>query len=81
MKTIRDHLSVSQIRKYLNCGMQYYYSYVEGIRSAPTGSMIRGLSVDTAANNHFSKKIEKCKENFNSAAEAISSLLERTYYK
>ena len=61
MKTIRDHLSVSQIRKYLNCGMQYYYSYVEGIRSAPTGSMIRGLSVDTAANNHFSKKIENNK--------------------
>ena len=26
-------------------------------------------------------KIEKCKENFNSAAEAISRLLERTYYK
>ena len=26
-------------------------------------------------------KIEKCKENFDAAADAISRLLERTYYK
>jgi len=61
MKSTRDYLSISQVRQYLKCGMQYYYRYFEGIKSPPTGSMIRGLSVDVAANNHFSKKIENNK--------------------
>ena len=52
--TIRSYLSVSQIRKYMTCGMQYYFRYVEGIPEKMGSAVLRGTSVDNAANEHFS---------------------------
>ena len=57
--TIRSYLSISQIRKYMNCGMQYYYRYVEGINEKMSSSVLRGSSVDNAANEHFLLKAKK----------------------
>jgi len=51
--TTRSYLSISQIRKYMNCGMQYYYRYVEGMSEKMSSSVLRGSSVDNAANEHF----------------------------
>jgi len=54
--TTRSYLSVSQIRKYMNCGMQYYYRYVEGMSEKMGSAVLRGSSVDNAANEHFLKQ-------------------------
>ena len=56
--TIRSYLSVSQIRKYMTCGMQYYYRYVEGIPEKMGSAVLRGTSVDNAANEHFLKQAQ-----------------------
>ena len=52
------YISVSQVRTYLQCGMKYYFRYFERIGAPPTGPMIRGSSVDKAANNHFDVKAD-----------------------
>ena len=51
----RPHLSVSQISKYLSCGIQYYYRYILKVppQRAPTEYMLHGSSVDHSANEHF----------------------------
>ena len=51
-----DYISVSQVNTYQRCGIQYYFSYIEGIKTTPNDAMLRGTSVDTSANSHFSKK-------------------------
>ena len=52
------YISVSQVRTYLLCGMKYYFQYFEKIKTFPTGPMIRGSSVDKAANDHFDIKAD-----------------------
>lgn len=59
---VRSHLSVSQVRKYLKCGLQYYFHYIEGVTgSPPTANMLRGSAVDAAANTHFQSRIDTSK--------------------
>ena len=57
--TTRSYLSISQIRKFMTCGMQYYYRYVEGMSEKMSSSVLRGSSVDNAANEHFLLKAKK----------------------
>jgi len=51
-----DYISISQVNAYQRCGIQYYFSYIEGIKTLPNDAMLRGTSVDTSANEHFNEK-------------------------
>lgn len=53
-----DHLSKSQVGCWLRCNMQWYYRYIEGIKSPPSGNMTLGLSYHKAHEDNFSQKIE-----------------------
>jgi len=53
-----DHISVSQVRKYQICGLQYYFSYIEKIPYQINDNMLRGIAVDNAANTHFDTKAQ-----------------------
>ena len=51
-----EYISVSQVNAYQRCGIQYYFSYIEGIKTLPNDNMLRGTAIDTSANVHFSEK-------------------------
>ena len=58
MEDKKPHISVSQINKYIICGMQYKFHYVDKIKIPFPARMLRGSSVDASANLHFAKKLE-----------------------
>jgi len=43
-----DHLSVSQIKMFLRCPMQYEFGYIKGIKRPPAGVMIVGSAYHNA---------------------------------
>ncbi len=52
-----DHLSVSQIKMFHRCPMQYEFSYIKGIKQPPAGVMILGSAYhDTVASDLQYKK-------------------------
>ena len=51
-----DYISVSQVNTFQRCGLQYYFSYIEGIKTLPNDAMLRGTAIDTSANEHFNEK-------------------------
>ena len=51
-----EYISISQVNAYQRCGIQYYFSYIEGIKTLPNDNMLRGTAIDTSANQHFSEK-------------------------
>jgi len=42
----------------MRCGMQYYYRYVEGIKTPPAVAMLQGSSLHKGQEVNFSQKIE-----------------------
>ena len=55
-----EHLSISQINKYLGCGEAYRLHYIEGIKQPPNISMIKGSAFHKAAEtNNIQKKKSK----------------------
>lgn len=43
-----DHLSPSSMSMFLRCSLQWYFRYVEGIKSPPSGALLVGGSVHEA---------------------------------
>ena len=54
----KPHISQSQVNKYLKCGLQYKYHYVDKVQKPSNGYMLRGSAIDNSANVHFQNKIE-----------------------
>ena len=54
----KPHISQSQVNKYLKCGLQYKYHYVDKKKKPSNGYMLRGSAIDNSANVHFQNKIE-----------------------
>ena len=54
----KPHISQSQVNKYLKCGLQYKYHYVDKVKKPSNGYMLRGSAIDNSANVHFQNKIE-----------------------
>src|ERR1039457_5494706 len=54
----KPHLSVSQIKMYLRCPLQYRYRYIDGIKIPPTGSLLLGKSNHSALEGNYRQKIE-----------------------
>ena len=57
----KPHISQSQVNKYLKCGLQYKYHYVDKVQKPSNGYMLRGSAIDNSANVHFQNKIESGK--------------------
>lgn len=54
---VEEHFSISQVRMYRRCGLQYYFRYIEGIKIPPTGIILAGkIFHETAEMNYIYKK-------------------------
>ena len=56
--TDEPHLSVTQLKMYLRCPLQYYFRYVCGLKVPPTGGMTLGRTVHSALEKNYRQKIE-----------------------
>lgn len=52
------HLSVTQLKMYLRCPLQYFFRYECGVVVAPTGSMTLGRAVHQALNDNYRQKMQ-----------------------
>jgi len=57
MELPKGHLSISQIRCYLRCPMEYYFRYIEGIPTPPNGSLALGRAVHKGIEHYFRQKL------------------------
>jgi putative RecB family exonuclease len=52
------HISVSQIKMFLRCPLQYKYRYIDNLKIPPTSSLTLGKSIHAAIEGNYSQKIE-----------------------
>lgn len=50
-------LSASSVTTFLRCGQQWYFAYVEGIKSPPTLKQARGIAVHKAVEHNMVQKL------------------------
>ena len=55
---MRDHTSCSQVITFAGCQMQFYFSYIEGIKIPPSISLLSGTSVHAGADYNFTEKLK-----------------------
>lgn len=53
----RSHLSVTQLRMYLRCPLQYKFRYVDGLKIPPTSALCLGRSVHGALEDNYTQKL------------------------
>ncbi|OGS23236.1 MAG: hypothetical protein A2252_09125 [Elusimicrobia bacterium RIFOXYA2_FULL_39_19] len=53
----KELLSVSKIKMYLRCPLQYYYRYCEGIKIPPDAGLTLGKAVHSGIEQNFRQKI------------------------
>jgi RecB family exonuclease len=56
---MNKHLSITQIKMFLRCPLQYFFRYKQGIKLPPNSSMTMGRCVHKAIEDLYKKKIEK----------------------
>ena len=54
----QPHLSVTQLKTYLRCPLQYYFRYVCDLKAPPTGDMTLGRVVHNVLEDNYRQKIE-----------------------
>ena len=52
------HISVSQVKMFLRCPLQYKFRYIDGLKIPATGSLLLGKSIHSALEGNYSQKIE-----------------------
>jgi hypothetical protein len=57
-----EHLSPSQLSTLLKCEMQYYFRYIEGIKTPPSGAMIVGTGAHKAQEEVLTARIGELQE-------------------
>ena len=57
-KGMPKHFSASAINTYLRCPTQWYFRYVEWVKSPPGVAMVKGSSVDAAATLNYTQKMD-----------------------
>ena len=55
---IRDYQSFSSLSTFVGCGMQYYFRYVEGIKTPPSVAIIEGSAGHKGQEKNFVQKVE-----------------------
>jgi len=56
--TEADHLSVTQMKTYLRCLLQYFFSYVCDVKPPANGAMALGRAVHSALEHNYRQKIQ-----------------------
>lgn len=51
------HLSVTQLKMYLRCPLQYFFRYVCGLKIPPTGDLTLGRSIHKTLHDNYHQKI------------------------
>lgn len=51
------HLSVTQLKMFLRCPLQYEFRYIKGLKAPPSGAMTLGKSVHSTLEDNFRQKI------------------------
>lgn len=59
---MEKHISVTQMKMYIRCPLQYKFRYVDGLKIPPTGSLLLGKSIHSALENNYSQKIKTKKD-------------------
>lgn len=54
----QPHVSVTQLSMYLRCPLQYFFRYVCGLKTPPTGDMALGRTVHEAIAENYRQKIK-----------------------
>ncbi len=52
------HLSVTQLKMYLRCPLQYEFRYIKGMKIPPAGVMTLGKSIHSTLEENYRQKIE-----------------------
>ena len=52
------HLSVTQLKMYLRCPLQYFFRYVCGLKVPPTGDLTLGKTVHQSLDDNYRQKIK-----------------------
>lgn len=55
--TIRPHLSVSQLKMFLRCPLQYFFRYVCDLKAPPTGDLTLGRTIHQTLGDNYRQKI------------------------
>lgn len=55
---MKDHISVTQVKMFLRCPLQYRFRYMDGLVIPPTSSLTLGKSIHTALEANYRHKIE-----------------------
>jgi CRISPR/Cas system-associated exonuclease Cas4 (RecB family) len=53
----KDHISVTQMRMFLRCPLQYYYRYIRGMKIPPNGDLTLGKTIHSTLENNYRQKI------------------------
>lgn len=74
---MNKHLSVTQLKMYLRCPLQYKFRYIDGLKIPPVSALTLGKSIHSALEINYSQKI-KTKEDLsvNQVKDLFSDLWE-----
>jgi RecB family exonuclease len=53
-----EHISVTQLKMYLRCPLQYFFRYGCGLKVQPTGDMLLGRTVHQAIKDNYRQKLQ-----------------------
>lgn len=76
MSLPRNYLSYNQIRVYLNCPRQYYYSYIKEIKTPINDKIFLGIIFHSSADFLLKKKIEEVEPDVKKGQEYFTSRFE-----
>ena len=77
-----NHLSITQIKMYLRCPLQYMFRYLKGLKMPPVGAVVLGKSIHKGLEQNFRhKKQTKIDLPLNKVLEAYSAFFDQTRKK
>ena len=56
------HLSVTQLKMFLRCPLQYEFRYIKGLKVPPVEAMTLGKSIHSTLEENYKQKIETKKD-------------------
>jgi len=57
-----DHISVTQLKMYLRCPLQYKFHYIDGLKIPPPSTITLGKTIHQTLEENFSQKIKTQKD-------------------
>ena len=57
-----DHISVTQLKMYLRCPLQYKFRYIDGLKIPPPSTITLGKTIHQTLEENFSQKIKTQKD-------------------